>query len=532
MQIISQNRISHYNTGMNTSKRLLYRNFIVCLLVSVVVACTSTGTSTPTRSTTVRIATSTPFPTPLPQFATLTPLSIAEDSNAQTILPTDQPTQASYAGTISGLSDTVVLYNGPQGAEKEEVNNLASIIVLGRSDDGQWIEVRLSNGIVGWVQAGYIDADVSMSALPITGYVPKETPTPSPDAIVKSDAAGLRLRTQPNTESNVLTNLDAKSILTIIGRSGDSEWLQVIAPNRQRGWAMARFLDIYVDVLRLPVTFGADPTPSDAEIPASQATNVISNITNQAQRIFDRGLTVGNRANVFSKIGDSLTVATWAYYPIGWGQQQLSSYGYLQPAIDYFSADSVGDGNSFSNIPLAADNQWTTADLLNPAQGNPEICGVNETPLDCEFRIVRPSIALIMIGTNDVGVMDGATYRQNLENILDKTIARSVLPVLSTLPRRSGYDTQIDEFNDIIRTTAQQYQIPIWGFYDAIDSLPNHGLDEDGVHLSYPPVAVGQWEAAANFIGDKLNYGYNVRNLTAIQVLDAIWRQVILGENP
>ena len=518
---------------MNLFYRYLYRNCIICLIVWMSVACTSTSTPTPFQPTTVKLPTSTPFPTPLPQFATLTPTPAElTTNNSQAILPTAIPTESSYAGTISGQSDTVTLYNGPQGATKGEINNRASIVVLGKSDDGQWIEIHLTGNINGWVQAGVIDTAVSMSVLPITGYVPKESPTPSPDAIVKSDAAGLRLRTQPNTESNVLTNLDAKSILTVIGRSGDSEWLQVIAPNRQRGWAMAQFLDVNVDVLRLPVTFGTNPTPVSGDIPASEATNVITNITAQAQRIFDRGITVGNRANVFSKIGDSLTVATWAFYPIGWGQYQLSSYAYLQPAIEYFSAEPVGEGNSFSNVPLAADNQWTTADLLDPAQGNPEICGVNETPLDCEFRIVRPSIALILIGTNDVGLMDGETYRENLENVLDKTIARSVLPVLSTLPRRSGYDAQIAEFNDIIRTTAQQYQIPIWEFYDALETKPNSGLEADGVHLSYPPVEVGQWEATANFVGDNLNYGYNVRNLTAIQVLDAVGRQVILGESP
>ena len=508
---------------------------IVYLIMLWVVACTPTATPTPRQQpTTIRISTSTPLPTPLPQFPTATPLP-SENTSLQTIptvMPSQLPELVSFPGSISGQSDTVSLYNGPQGSIKQEVNNLAQITLIGRSDDGQWIEVRLASGILGWLQSSQIDTGASMSDLSITGYVPLETSTPSPDAIVKSSASGLRLRTQPNTDSNVLTNLSANSVLTIIGRNGDSDWLQVIAPNRQRGWAMAQFLDVYVDVLRLPVTFGSSSTSNADEIPPSQPTNVISNITDQAQRIFDRGLSVGNRANVFSKIGDSLTVATWAFYPIGWGQQQLGTYGYLQPAIDYFSAETVRDNtNSFSNIPLAADNQWTTSDLLNPALGDPEICGSNETPLDCEFRIVRPSIALIMIGTNDVGVLDSATYRQNLETILDKTIARSVLPVLSTLPRRGGYDAPIDEFNTIIRQTAQQYQIPIWEFNRALAPLPDNGLDDDGVHLSYPPVEIGQWEATVNFADNNLDYGYNMRNLSALQVLDAIWRQVILGQN-
>ena len=192
----------------------------------------------------------------------------------------------------------------------------------------------------------------------------------------------------------------------------------------------------------------------------------------------------------------------------------------------------IRDGNnSFSHVTLAADNAWTTTDLLDPTKGDPAVCGINETPLDCELRVSRPAIALIMIGTNDVSEMDASTYRANLEAILDKTIARSVLPVLSTLPDRTDYPAPIEEFNEVIRTTAQQYQIPIWEYHNALESLPNKGLDEDGVHLSFPPVEVGQWEAAANFVGNSLDYGYNMRNLTALQVLDGIWRQVILGES-
>lgn len=509
------------------------RNCIIGLVGLLIVACAPAARPTVAPPSPIP-PTSTPLPTPLPQFATVTVPAGEANRAVLPTLPTSTPLQGSIKGSLSSQGATIFLYNGPQGATKDEANDAAPITILGRSDDGQWIEIRLDDSTEGWVRAANVNSDVSMSGLPITGYVPQDTPTPSPDAIVRDDAAGLRLRTQPNTESSVLTNMDAGAVLTVIGRSSDSEWLQVIAPNRQRGWAMARFMEVYVDVLRLPVTFGIDPTlRSDDNMPASQlAGDVIVNITAKAQEIFDRGLTLGNRPNVFSKIGDSLTSATWAFYPIGWGQQTLGEYGYLQPVINNFSSEIIRDGsNSFANISLAADNAWTTEDLLDPTRGDPNICGVNETPLDCEYRISRPSIALILIGTNDVGTMDSATYRANLEAILDKTIARSVLPVVSTLPERDGYDAQIQEFNDIITQTARQYQIPIWNFNNVLAPLPNRGLDADGLHLSYPPGTLEQWEAAANFTGDALNYGYNMRNLTALQVLDAIWRQVILGES-
>jgi hypothetical protein len=55
-----------------------------------------------------------------------------------------------------------------------------------------------------------------------------------------------------------------------------------------------------------------------------------------------------------------------------------------------------------------------------------------------------------------------------------------------------------------------------------MDPLPNHGVSEDGVHPSIPPD-----NNPANFSDDNLRYGYTMRNFTALQALDAIWRQVL-----
>lgn len=491
-------------------------------------ACTSTGTSTPARITIAPSAT--PFPTPAALFATPTSL---QDGNAQSV-PTSSAnialTSAVYEGIVSSPAETAALFNGPHGAVVQQINNLAPITLLGRSDDGLWIEVWLESGISGWIRATDIDTSAPISTLKITGYIPRETNTPSPDAIVKSEGAGLRLRVQPDTDATVITNLEADTQLKVIGRTRDSDWVQVIAPNNQRGWVVSSFLTIYIDVLNLPVTMGFDSSGSTilgTPIPSG----AISNITETARSIYQQGLSLGNRPAVFSKVGDSLTVATWVLYPLGWGQQNLGSYGYLQAVIDYFSGEIArNDANSFANVPLAADNQWSSDDLLNPALGDKSICAVTETPLDCEYRVVRPAFALILIGTNDLNLNDGATYRKNLSTILEKTIARSILPIISTLPDRDGYSPQVAEFNSIIRELAADYEIPIWEYGQAMANLPNRGLDADGVHPSYPPGSIDRWEMAADFTGGNLQYGYTVRNLTALQVLDEIWRRVILGE--
>jgi lysophospholipase L1-like esterase len=129
-----------------------------------------------------------------------------------------------------------------------------------------------------------------------------------------------------------------------------------------------------------------------------------------------------------------------------------------------------------------------------------------------------------MIGTNDVNAgMDGGTYRANLEAIVQISIDRGVIPVLSTIPdnlRSPELQPRVGEFNAIIASVAGAYGIPLWNYWQALQDLPNKGLSGDGYHPSVDP-ATGE---AAVFTADGLRYGFTVRNLTGLMVLDAVWR--------
>jgi lysophospholipase L1-like esterase len=143
------------------------------------------------------------------------------------------------------------------------------------------------------------------------------------------------------------------------------------------------------------------------------------------------------------------------------------------------------------------------------------------TPIACEYSQVRPSFAIIMIGTNDVvrGIDRGA-YGTNLARIIETSLQYGVIPVLSTIPHNSGGDAQA--YNAIIISTAEAYDIPWMDFYAATVNLPNHGNDPDGIHPSVPPT-----NDPTNFTQGNLQYGHTVRNLLALHLLDALWRQVL-----
>lgn len=271
------------------------------------------------------------------------------------------------------------------------------------------------------------------------------------------------------------------------------------------------------------------PAPPQTETPVDSTLDlargaILSGITDKTHAIYRLGQQLGNRANVFSKVGDSLTVATYVLYPVGWGAANLRQYQALLPVVEYFSAANARDGNSFANISLAADNGWTTQSVFDPARANHELCLPGEAPLICEYRLVRPAVALILLGTNDVAELSAAVYRDNMRRIIEISVNRGIVPVVSTLPQREGYGEQIAEFNAILWDLAQEYGIPLWDYGLAMSSLPDGGLSQDGVHPSWPP---GDFVAAADFSAGNLRYGYTLRNLTALLVLDILWRQVI-----
>jgi hypothetical protein len=132
-----------------------------------------------------------------------------------------------------------------------------------------------------------------------------------------------------------------------------------------------------------------------------------------------------------------------------------------------------------------------------------------------------------MLGTNDVASTALDTYRANLERIVQLSVDRGIIPVLSLLPTRQGYESSVVAFNQAVADTAAAYDVPLWNFGGAIYALDSNGLS-DGIHPSAPPGnGPDDFAAAADFTVENLRYGYTVRNLTALQVLDAVWRRAM-----
>src|SRR5262249_12147065 len=202
------------------------------------------------------------------------------------------------------------------------------------------------------------------------------------------------------------------------------------------------------------------------------------------------------------------------------GQAQLGTYTDLQPAIALFTREAARTSNSFANISLAARDAWTSSDLLDPKWLDLGICTVKETPLDCELRVTKPAAALIMIGTNDLPGNDLRQFRANLERIVTIVERHYVIPVVSTIPYRRDHlelQDRVDSFNQVIIQVALNHSAPIWNYWLAMEGLPSNGVSIDGIHPSLPP----DYQFAI-FDPFHLQFGFPMRNLTALQVLKSL----------
>ncbi|MEP7358536.1 MAG: SH3 domain-containing protein [Anaerolineales bacterium] len=552
------------------------------------------GFGLPNKTTPLLTASTTAIPLVFPTFAaTWTPAPTGTPPPTRTPLPTDaapgeaQTTLPDLNATAAASQDAKVKANvdtlrvralpGTAGAVLGTLAALAPVHIIGRTTDNVWLQISTPEGVAGWVLAEFLDISINLVGVPVTaaGAALDATATlpPGTDAKIKPEGDHLRLRQGPGTAGAILANLPAGMVLHLVGRTSDNVWLQVITDDRQQGWVMAQYLDIFIDLGVLPVTGAAQnappptatrsspagdgsgttqiafvptatptntepPTPTNTPPPPTEPppsptsppppgydhpSDYITGITDHTRQIYLAGQSSGNRANVFSKVGDSITVAPQFLYPLAAADQvNLEGYGYLGEVLDRFGQQWVRTGNSFANNSLAAKGGWSSWSVLSPSAANHALCLANESPLRCEYRVSRPAIALILLGTNDVLSTSNDAYRANMERIITESLDRNIIPVLTAIPpfHRAGYEGRPAELNDIQAALAQAYDIPFWNYWAAIQSLPNEGLGPDGIH---PSSAFN----SADFTAENLQYGNTVHNLTALQLLDILWRQAM-----
>jgi len=252
------------------------------------------------------------------------------------------------------------------------------------------------------------------------------------------------------------------------------------------------------------------PTPDIRLLPEDwQDWPAVPQISPWLKELYAEGLAAGNNPQAFSKVGDCQNVDSLFLSPFDSAPEYRlgEKYASLQPTIDQFAG-------SWERHSQAVRGGFNVASVFSPMMSDKTACGKDETPLDCEFRLNKPSIVIISMETW-WSKRPAETYETYLRQIVEYVMAHKAVPILATKADNLEGDWSI---NAAVARVAYDYDVPMWNFWAAVQPLPGHGLTSDSFHLT----------TGATYLDDPdlMERAWPWRNLTALQTIDAVWQAV------
>lgn len=225
---------------------------------------------------------------------------------------------------------------------------------------------------------------------------------------------------------------------------------------------------------------------------------VVPQISPFAREVFQAGIEAGHDPRHFSILGDCQAPEWKLFGQLDWSSYRLPEEEvYLQPTVNYYRGQwerrtmTIIDGN-------------TVATLFSVYWADEDFCQPGETPIDCEFRINNPNLVVLMLGTNWKSSPE--EFEKPLRFAVEYVLDRDILPVLVTKADSHGEDWPL---NTAIAQVANDYDIPLWNFWAAVQEMPNHGMDANdklGIHI--------------------LPQAYSIKRITGLKTLDAVLQAV------
>lgn len=224
------------------------------------------------------------------------------------------------------------------------------------------------------------------------------------------------------------------------------------------------------------------------------------------QGVYNSGLGMGRQASGFSVAGDDSLNGANFMDPIAAGNYNLGNYGSLDSTIAFYN---------FTFQSVAIGTAWTPATLLDPSQADPGLCNPGETPLACEIRLTNPVVIFISFAPNSINGTPVATFKAQLEAIVDTALSMGTIPVLVTLPNDGAMDgATLAQYNEAVvqaateRTSNPNQDVPLWNLYNTMQGASS------GMYAVSPA-------GAADYGDASLTYGVNRRGLAALRILAA-----------
>lgn len=415
------------------------------------------------------------------------------------------------------------LRNAPSfsAARAYSIFNGQTFAVLARTADNAWLKLDYAGatGDEAWVWSAYGTWAGDLGLVAVVAASSTETPappggvslpSPTTHAFFTLSAKSAFLRSAPNASAPRVYSIFKGQSYRLLARTADGAWLRLdYAGATTEAWIAQAIGTVTGDLSGVPVN-GDSPSALPTATALPSPAGVLPTVSARAREIYQQGLALGNDPRAFSKIGDCMSVNPYFLTAFDTpGEYRLGAdYGFLQETIDHFRG-------SFSRESQAAHIGFNAQSVFDPVWANPTQCAKGETPIECEFRLHRPSVVLISLGTNGEWLSNDE-YETALRRILDFAIGRGVLPILST---KADDLEGGGRFNAIVIRLAADYQLPLWNFRAAVEGLPRRGISTQSAYQL-------RWGRAFFDTPSTTWTGWQWRNLTALQSLDVVWKAV------
>ena len=220
-----------------------------------------------------------------------------------------------------------------------------------------------------------------------------------------------------------------------------------------------------------------------------------NHISPDLKRIYHQGIKDGNNPKAFSILGDchSLPEVFLGIYDIN-----PAFVNTQNPSIQKTVLHFRGSFNRYSpTVKIGSTEGALLWPLWNDnLEGK---CNPNESPLDCELRVHRPSIIFIHVGTHYE-----SRNERYLTIIIEKLLENGIIPIIVTKADNRELDERI---NQTLVKMAIMYDLPVWNFWASVQHLDSKGIDEeDDLALS--------------------EEGYKIHQQDGIKVLNQVWNQL------
>jgi hypothetical protein len=413
--------------------------------------------------------------------------------------------------TLSAVSDN-------PGVATAVGNGPAEVVVTGVNPGAANVTVYVDDGRGGTASTGFQVTVVGVNNPPVIQPIADQSLTAGaqisvPVSVSDPDGDPITLTALSENMGVVTAESFGTDTIVLTGVGAGVTAVDVTADDARGG----------VTTIAFTVTVSS-PAPSFDLMAYPVLPDISSGMAQSMRQLYHSAVTnYGAQGGAFSKVGGAGVASQNFMVPFATpGQYDLGNYGYLQATIDAYSMTPVRPSvdlhiNSFTVDSTAASEAEFNADQLMASVVVDPICqGVGSSPLTCEYSLTKPAIALISFDASNVIYMDPSVFRSSLQSMVSVSLTQyGVIPVLATIPSTDSVSTeQLTEYNRAIVEVATQFGggsgLPLWNLWRA--------MQERGITNPYGVAP----EGPGNLTEGALNYGYNMRNLTALQVLASI----------